>query len=164
MTTDDKTKDYAKTRREARTLARLGAVQALYQLEHSGQGVEAVVREFQNHRLGGELDGTAIREADDEFFADLVRGVVDAQKPIDPLINRNLREGWSLKRLDSTARAILRCGGYELIRRPDVPAAVVIDEYVEMAKDFFGEGEAEPKFINAVLEACGREARSEEFA
>jgi N utilization substance protein B len=160
----DKTQTYAKSRREARTLARLGAVQALYQMEHSGQGVDATVREFQLYRLGSELDGSAIREADDDFFADLVKGVVDAQKPIDPLINRHLREGWSLKRLDSTARAILRCGAYELIRRPDIPAAVVIDEYVEMAKDFFGEGEAEPKFINAVLEACAREARPDEFS
>nr|WP_198912377.1 transcription antitermination factor NusB [Parvularcula mediterranea] len=145
-------------------MARLGAVQALYQMEHSGQGVDATVREFQNYRLGGELEGEAIREADDEFFEDLVRGVIDAQKPIDPLINRNLREGWKLSRLDATARAILRCGGYELVRRADIPAPVVIDEYVEIAKDFFGEGEQEPSFINAVLEACGREARADEFA
>ncbi|MEE4209574.1 MAG: transcription antitermination factor NusB [Parvularcula sp.] len=159
----EKTKDYAKSRREQRTLARLGAVQALYQMEHSGQGVDAVVREFQHHRLGSELDGEAIREADDEFFADLVRGVIDAQKPIDPLINRNLREGWTLKRLDATARAVLRCAGYELVRRPDIPAAVVIDEYVEIANDFFGEGEQEPRFINAVLEASARQARPDEF-
>jgi N utilization substance protein B len=160
----NKTDAYAKSRREARTLARLGAVQALYQMEQSGQGVDAVVREFVHYRLGGELDGAAIREADDEFFTDLVRGVIDAQKPIDPLINRNLREGWSLKRLDSTARAILRCAAYELIRLPDIPAVVVLDEYIEIAKDFFGEGEQEPKFINAVLEACAKQARAEEFA
>ena len=98
------------------------------------------------------------------FFSDLVKGVVDAQRPIDPLIDRNLREGWSLKRLDATARAILRCAAYELVRRPDVPAPVVIDEYIAIANDFFGEGEQEPKFINAVLEACGREARADEFA
>jgi N utilization substance protein B len=158
------TDDFAKTRHEARTLARLGAVQALYQMEHAGQGVDAVVREFQRHRLGGEIDGSAIRSADDEFFADLVSGVVDAQEPIDRLIHRHLAEGWSLKRLDSTARAILRCGAYELIRRPDVPAKVAIDEYMDIANDFFGSGEQEPKFINAVLEACGRDARAEEFA
>lgn len=161
MTTTD---DFAKTRREGRTLARLGAVQALYQMEHAGQGVEAVVREFVTHRLGGELDGAAIRSADDEFFADLVKGVVDAQTPIDRLVHRHLAEGWSLKRLESTARAILRCGAYELIRRPDVPAKVVIDEYMDLANDFFGAGEQEPKFINAVLEACGRDARVDEFA
>lgn len=160
----DPSSDYAKKLRDARTLARLGAVQALYQMEHSGQGVDAVIREYQRYRLGSELDGEAIREADDEFFADVVRGVVEAQRPIDPLIDRHLREGWSLKRLDATARAILRSAAYELIRRPDIPAAVVIDEYVEIANDFFGPGEQEPKFINAVLEACGREARAEEFA
>lgn len=161
---DNQSKEFAKKLRDQRTLARLGAVQALYQLEQSGQGVDAVVREYQNYRLGGELDGEAIREADDEFFADLVKGVVDAQRPIDPLINRNLREGWKLSRLDAIARAILRCGGYELVRRADVPAGVVIDEYVEIANDFFGAGEQEPRFINAVLEACARETRADEFA
>ncbi|MEM9284750.1 MAG: transcription antitermination factor NusB [Pseudomonadota bacterium] len=155
---------YAKARRDGRTMARLAAVQALYQMEQSGAGSEAIIREFESHRLGGELDGAAIRQADDEFFGDLVRGVVDAQRPIDPLVARNLADGWTLKRLDATARAILRCGTYELVRRADVPAKVVIDEYVEIASDFFGEGESEPKFINAVLEACGREARADEFA
>ena len=161
---NNKSNDYAKARRDGRTLARLGAVQALYQMEHSGQGVDAVVREFQNFRLGSELDGEAIREADDAFFAELVRGVIDAQRPIDPLINRNLREGWKLSRLDATARAILRCAAYELVRVPDIPAAVILDEYIEMANDFFGEGEQEPKFINGVLESCARQARAEEFA
>ena len=157
--------DYAKTRRDARTLARLAAVQALYQLEHSGQGVDAVVREFLHHRLGGELDGSAIRSADDEFFSDIVKGVIDAQRPIDRLVDKHLRQGWSLKRLDATARAVLRCGVYELIRRPDVPVGAVIDEYMDIATDCFGAGEQEPKFINAVLEACGRDARdSDEFA
>ncbi|MEM1380897.1 MAG: transcription antitermination factor NusB [Pseudomonadota bacterium] len=160
MTTKD---DFAKSRREARTVARLGAVQALYQMEHAGQGVDSVVREFLAHRLGGEIDGTAIRSADDAFFTDLVKGVVDAQQPIDRLVHRHLREGWSLKRIDATARAILRCGAYELIRRPDVPAKAVIDEYMDIANDFFGKGEQEPKFINAVLEACGRDARVDEF-
>lgn len=155
-------RDFAKARREARTLARLGAVQALYQMEHSGQGVESVVREFQLYRLGSEIDGEAIREADDEFFAELVHGVVEAQAAVDRLINRHLREGWSLKRLDATARAILRCGALELIRMPDIPGPVILDEYVDIANDFFGQGEQEPKFINAVLQAAVDEARPDD--
>jgi N utilization substance protein B len=147
---------------DARTMARLGAVQALYQMEHSGQGVDAAVREFQQYRLGGELDGEAIREADDAFFEDLVKGVVQTQRRIDPYIQRRLREGWTLTRLDATARAILRCGLYELIRRPDVPKAVVIDEYVEIASSFFGEGETEPRFVNGVLDASAKEIRADE--
>ncbi|MEM1409769.1 MAG: transcription antitermination factor NusB [Pseudomonadota bacterium] len=157
------TDDHAKQRREGRTLARLGAVQALYQLEHSGQGVDAVVREFIAHRLGGEIDGAALRSADDDFFSDITQGVVETQGPVDRLVSKHLREGWSLKRLDATARAILRCGVYELIRRPDVPAKATIDEYINIANDFFGAGEQEPQFINAVLEACGRDVRDDEI-
>lgn len=144
-------------------MARLGAVQALYQMEHSGQGVEAVVREFEDFRLGGELDGTLMRDADHGFFADIVRGVVDTQRGIDPFIQKHLSEGWTLKRLDATARAILRCGIFELVRRPDVPWKVVVDEYVEIANSFFEQGETEPRFINGVLDASAKEIRADEM-
>lgn len=152
----------AKTR-DARTLARLSAVQALYQMEHAGTGVDAIVREFVDFRLGGELDGALLREADTDFFASIVRGVVETQRGIDPYINKHLSEGWSLKRLDATARAILRCGLFELISRTDVPWRVVVDEYVELANAFFEQGETEPRFINGVLDACAREIRAEEM-
>ena len=147
---------------DARTLARLHAVQCLYQMETAGQGVDAAVREYRQHRLGGELDGEAIREADDDFFEELVRGVVETQRRIDPFIQRRLKEGWTLKRLDSVARATLRCALFELIRKPNVPYRVIIDEYVEIAASFFGEGEAEPRFVNGVLDTAAREIRSEE--
>lgn len=144
-------------------MARLGAVQALYQMEHSGQGVEAVIREFEDFRLGGELDGTLMRDADHGFFADIVRGVVETQRGIDPFIQKHLSEGWTLKRLDATARAILRCGIFELVRRPDVPWKVVVDEYVEIANSFFEQGETEPRFINGVLDASAKEIRADEM-
>lgn len=151
-------------KQDARVLARLGAVQALYQMEITGQGVDAAVREYRDHRLGGELDGEAIRDADDDFFEDLVRGVVDMQRRLDPYIQRRLREGWTLKRLDAIARAILRCGAYELVRRPDVPMGVVVSEYVEIAASFFGEGEQETRFVNGVLDGAGRDVRRDEAA
>lgn len=147
---------------DAKTMARLGAVQALYQMEHADIGVDAVVREFQTYRLGGELDGALLRDADDDFFADLVRGVVETQRGIDPYIQKHLSTGWTLKRLDATARAILRCGIFELIRRPDVPWRVVVDEYVEMANSFFEKGETEPRFINGVLDASAKDIRADE--
>lgn len=143
-------------------MARLGAVQALYQMELAGQGVDAAVREYRQHRLGGELDGEAIRDADDDFFEDLVRGVVELQRRLDPYIQRRLREGWTLKRLDPIARAALRCGLFELVRRPDVPVGVVVSEYVELAASFFGEGEAETRFVNAVLDGAGKDLRADE--
>ena len=149
---------------DRRMLARLAAVQALYQLEIGGQGVDAAVREFKAHRLGGDLDGEAIREGDDDWFEDVVRGVVERQRKIDPYIQRRLREGWTLKRLDSTARAILRCALYELTAKPDVPYKVVIAEYLGIANDFFGEGEQETRFINGVLDTAAKEIRADEAA
>ncbi|MEM9421977.1 MAG: transcription antitermination factor NusB [Pseudomonadota bacterium] len=148
---------------EARTMARLGAVQALYQMEHSGQGVDAIVQEFVAFRLGGEMEGSLLREADDAFFSDIVRGVVETQRGIDPFIQKHLSENWTLKRLDATARAILRAGIFELIRRADVPWRVIVDEYVELANSFFEQGETEPRFINGVLDASAREIRPDDF-
>lgn len=149
---------------EARTMARLGAVQALYQMEHAGIGLEAVIKEFIYYRLGGELEGSLLRDADADFFAETVRGVVENQRGIDPFIQKHLSEGWTLKRLDATARAILRCGIFELIRRPDIPWKATVDEYVEIANSFFDQGETEPRFVNGVLDASAREIRADEMA
>ena len=143
-----------------RSAARLAAVQALYQMESGGQGVEATIREFKDFRLGQELEGEALQAADAAFFADILRGAVETQAKLDPYLARQLAAGWRLSRLDATVRAILRAGLYEMIRRPDVPYKVVINEYVDVARAFF-EGD-EPGFINAVLDAAAKEARSDE--
>lgn len=145
----------------ARSAARLAAVQALYQMETAGQGVEATIREFEAYRLGGDLEGEALQDADAAFFADILRGTVETQPRLDPYLERSLAAGWRLSRIDATARAILRAGLYELIRRPDVPVKVVIDEYVEVANAFFAGDE--PRFINGVLDAAARAARADEI-
>jgi N utilization substance protein B len=141
--------------RQARTVARLAAVQALYQMETSGIGVDAVVREFCDHRFETDIEGEALAEADETFFADVVRGVVEHQGQIDQAIVRRLAEGWRLERLDATVRAVLRCGAFELMRRRDVPLEVVIDEYVDLAKAFTDEG----GFLNAALDRIARDVR-----
>jgi N utilization substance protein B len=138
-------------------VARLAAVQALYQMETAGVGVEAVIREFCEHRFDRDLDGVTLAKADEEFFADLVRGVVAEQTPIDNAVRRRLAKDWRLERIDSTVRAVLRAGAYELMRRPDVPAEVAIDEYVEIAKSFFDGPEA--GFVNAALDGVARDER-----
>jgi len=146
----------AKARR-ARTVARLAAVQALYQMEMAGAGVDAVVREFVDHRFDGDIEGETLAEADEAFFSELVHGVVGAQGAIDSAITHRLATGWRLERIDATLRAILRAGGWELMRRPDVPVEVAIDEYVEITKSFF-EG-PEPGFVNGALDGIARDAR-----
>lgn len=146
----------------ARSAARLAVVQALYQMETAGTGVEAVISEFIAHRLGRDIEGAPIYPADADFFTEVMRGIVANQRRIDPYIERRLAEKWTLSRLDATARAILRAGLFELMMRSDVPVRVVIDEYVEIANAFFDDGE-EPKFINAVLDAAAPEARPGEL-
>ncbi len=144
--------------RRARTVARLAAVQALYQMELSGAGVEVVIREFSDFRFDSDMEGERLAQADEAFFAEIVRGVVLSQAEVDRAVARRLAKDWRLNRLDATLRAILRAGAFELMRRPDVPAEVVIDEYLEIAKSFF-EG-PEPGFVNGALDGIARDARA----
>jgi N utilization substance protein B len=142
---------------QPRSVARLAAVQALYQMEVSGAGVDSVIREFGEHRFNRDVEGEQLAAADESFFAELAKGVVNNQARIDQGIVKRLASGWRLERLDATARAVLRAGAYELMYRPDVPTEVVINEYVEIAKSFF-EG-PESGFINGALDAIARDAR-----
>ncbi len=144
--------------RRSRSVARLAAIQALYQMEVSGAGVETVVREFADHRFGGDLEGERMADADEAFFAEIVRGVVAQQAGIDQAIVRRLAQGWRLDRLDATVRALLRAGGFELMHRADTPTEVAIDEYVELAKAFFEAKDT--AFVNGVLDAVARDVRS----
>jgi N utilization substance protein B len=143
---------------QARSVARLSAVQALYQMEAAGLGNEAVIREFIDHRFDADLEGQTLAPADIDYFSAIVRGVVDRQKAIDQAIVRRLADGWRLERIDATLRAILRAGTFELMAQPQAPTEVVIDEYVEIAKAFF-EG-PEPGFVNGALDGIARDERA----
>ena len=148
-------------RANRRGAARLAAVQALYQMDVGGTSLPAVVAEFEAFRLAGAVEGEALRPADAGFFGALVSGVVDKQRQIDPVIHEALPEGWPLKRLDVTLRAILRCGVFELRQRHDIPARVVISEYVDIARAFFETDE--PGLVNAVLDNVAHACRPSEF-
>lgn len=144
-----------------RGAARLAAVQALYQLEIGGGDLLSVVSEFERFRLGQEIDGVEYRQADHAWFRDIVGGVVSEQRTIDPMIHTALVEDWPLKRVDATLRAMLRCGTYELLKRPDVPGKVIITEYIDIARAFFEEDE--PRLVNGVLDRLAHEIRPDEF-
>lgn len=148
--------------KKARSVSRLGAVQALYQMEVSEQGSEAALREFIDHRLGAGSEGERYAEADQKFFTSLVRGVVERQEEIDRVLARCLVKGWELDKLDTTLRAALRAATFEMIARSDVPAKVIIDEYVEIARAFFDEGE-EPTFLNGVLHRIASSFRADDM-
>jgi N utilization substance protein B len=154
----DPSQEAASDRRaRLRRSARLSAVQALYQMETSGSGAKAVVKEFRDHRFGYEDEPGDYVETDEDFFENLVTGIVSIQADVDQRISGVLKEGWKLSRLDATVRAILRAGGYELIARKDVPPAVVINEYVDVAHAFFES--TEPGFVNATLDALAKQVR-----
>ncbi len=148
-----------------RGLARLRAVQALYQIEIGGAGRGPVIDEFIGFRMdgeGGEGGEDPGGRADPDFFRDVVSGVDARDAEIASAVGDALSGGWSYGRLDTTLRQILRAGTYELIARIDVPARAVINEYVELADAFF-DG-SEPGFVNAVLDRLGRRYRSGEMA
>lgn len=142
-----------------RGAARLAAVQALYQMDIGGAGVLEIVAEYEAHRLGSEIDGEQYRPADAAWFRAVVSGVVENQRTLDPVIRANLTEDWPLSRLDATLRAILRAGAWELSAKKDVPVAVIVNEYVDVARAFFEDDE--PKIVNAVLDRLGRKYRNE---
>lgn len=144
-----------------RSAARLGVVQALYQMDIAGTDMADVLAEFGAHRLGEDFDGGQCGPADFEFFKSLLTGVVRAQRSIDPVLNESLAKGWTLARLDSTLRAILRAAAYELHDWPDIPVKVVINEYVEIARAFFSGDE--PGFVNGVLDRLGQRFRANEM-
>jgi N utilization substance protein B len=133
-----------------RSVARLSAVQALYQLEANREAEpRSVVREFVRHRFGQEIDGNRLGDADPELFADIVCGVTDDRERLDTEIAAALTEDWPLPRLDSVLRAILRAGAYELMHRRDVPPRVALSEYTAIAYAFFTG--KEPGLANGVL-------------
>jgi len=145
---------------DERRAARLAAVQALYQMEISGEGAEEVGEQFIAHRFA-ELSEAGMATPDEAFFTAILEGVPAHQVEIDRAIASALSQNWKLERVDSILRAVLRCGVFELVARRDVPAKVVIDEYVAVAGAFFGGDE--PGFVNAALDTLARRKRAKEF-
>jgi N utilization substance protein B len=144
-------------RAQARSVARLAAVQALYQHEMEATPLAPLLDEFHRHRLGAEIDDEQYAEAEVAFFDDLVKGALARREEIDTLLTGKLAQGWSLARLDKTMLQILRVGTYELLARSDVPTGSAISEYLDVAHAFFDPREA--KFVNGVLDAIAKAVR-----
>lgn len=151
----------APTKRQMKSAARLYAVQALFQMESSGQTVEAVCREFETHRFGATYEEGEFAEGDADHFRKLVADAVNWQARIDQLTDRALVAKWPIDRIDPVIRALFRAAGAELTHS-DTPPKVVITEFVDVARAFFPEGK-EAGFVNAVLDHMAHEARPEAF-
>lgn len=144
-------------KKQMKSAARLYAVQALFQMEASGQTVEAVTREFETHRFGAVYDDDEMAEGDVAHFRAVVNHAVNMQARIDQMTDRALVAKWPIDRIDPVIRALFRAAGAEMIELP-TPPRVVISEYVDVAKAFFPEGK-ESKFVNAVLDHMAHEAK-----
>lgn len=157
----DKTASKRPDRRALSSAARLYAVQALFQMEASGQSADRVLREFRSYRIGAEDEEGRSAEADEALFTRVVDDAVTWQSKIDQATDRGLVAKWPIDRIDPVLRALFRAAGAELVT-PRTPPKVVIAEYVRLAEAFFPEGR-EPKFVNAVLDHVAREMRPEGF-
>lgn len=144
-----------------RSAARLAAVQTLYQLELMGGDPEDVIVENLSGQGGARLEGDDIADMDPKFYSDVARGATRWRKQLDAELDRDIVEGWSMARVELILAAVLRCAAYELKHRPDVPARVVIKEYLEIARAFF-DGD-EPAMVNGVLDAVARRMRGDEM-
>ncbi|MEI8145163.1 MAG: transcription antitermination factor NusB [Alphaproteobacteria bacterium] len=145
-----------------RGTARLAAVQALYQMDVAQTDIAEVIGAFEAFWMGKEVEGDTYLPADSQFFRDLVQGVMREQGRIDVAIDRLLADGWPLKRIEAVLRAVLRAGAFELFERPDIPARVIIKEYLDVADAFVDRDEV--GMVNAVLDAVARRVRPDEVA
>src|SRR5437764_9638024 len=148
------TKNTPDRKANRRGAARLAAVQALYQMDIAGAGINDIFAEFEGHWLGGEVEGDKYLPAEAAFFRDVVSGVVRDQAKLDPLIDDALQKGWPLQRIDAILRAVLRAGSYELEHRQDVPGRVLVSEYVDVAHAFVEKDET--GVVSAVLDHVAR--------
>lgn len=123
----------------------------LYSVEVSGGSVETVIHEFWRE-LPGEPEGRA-------YADELVRGVTAEHEDADRRIQA-ASEHWRLERMARVDRNVMRLAVWELLHRPEIPRAVILDEAVELAKRFGGDNSG--AFVNGVLsrvaDECGREA------
>ena len=159
MTTPSKPSQAIK--KQMKSAARLYAVQALFQMEASGQTVTTICTEFETHRFGATYDEGEFVDGDATHFRAVVDKAVNWQARIDQLTDRALVAKWPIDRIDPVLRALFRAAGAEMVDMP-TPPKVVITEYVDVAKAFFPEGK-EPKFVNAVLDHMAHEARPDDF-
>ena len=144
-----------------RGAARLAAAQVLYQMDIVATPLNDILAEYERHWIGQEVDGSQYLPAEAAFFRSVVQGVLDDQRRLDPLIDKALQGGWPLKRVEALLRAVLRAGVFELSARKDVPARVVVAEYVDVAHAFLDRDET--GMVNAVLDQLARQLRADEF-
>lgn len=138
-----------------KSAARFYVVQALFQMEAINQDLNEIKEEFENFRIGAELDGIKYNDADKKYFRKILDVAVKNQSQIDRLTDQALVKKWPISKIDPTIRALFRGGVAELLIKK-TPVNVVINEFVDIAKAFFPEGK-ETKFVNAILDHISKD-------
>lgn len=144
-----------------RSVARIAAVQALFQKEISGGDHKDVADDFLAYRVNdhgcilNEEDGALPIDA--SHFRSLVKNVSERTSALDAYIAPFLPEGWDMSRLEGTTRCLLRCATLELIKYADISTAVILDEYITVAHAFLLD--RGPAFVNGILDGVKTLAR-----
>lgn len=157
---------HRKPRRRPLTASRVAAVQALFQAEQGPENPETVIDQFVRYRLGelpsaGGFEDGRVPDARVPLFARIVRAAVRQQDAIDRMLADALPQDWPLVRIDPVLRALLRAATGELAMADGPPAKAVINEYLDVARGFFGVAEA--ALANGVLDRIARLLRPAEF-
>jgi len=139
------------TNPSARRAARHYAVQAMYQWQLNDSAITDIEYEFLRYHI--------TRKVDLEYFKELIHGVPKYLDEIDKEIG-NFIKRTTIDEVDPIELAILRLATYELLKRPDVPYRVIINEALELTKKF---GSIEGfKFVNGILDRIARQCRATE--
>lgn len=141
--------------------ARLLAVQALYQRALSRQPAADVLREFLQHRVEEEVEGLRHGAVNRALLSEIVEGVAKQEDTLDDMLAAVLDEDWTIERLEILLHMLLRAASFELADRLEVPARVVISEYVDLANAFYDGREI--AFVNGLLDRLAHVLRAEEF-
>lgn len=142
----------------SRTIARIAAVQALFQCEYNQQHIESVRVEFFEHR---KIDPESLFEdgnipnADLNLFEEIIRRATQYQKEIENILSHLLPQAWPLEKLDPVLRAVLRASLAEMTT--ETPSEIIINEYLDVCHSFFDGDEA--KMVNAILDKFSKDGR-----
>ena len=140
-----------------RSAARFWVVLALYQMDMTDNVLDKIIQEFRQYRINLPLDNIECLEADADYFELILRGCCEHSLLIDEAISSVLPNDWKLSRLDSTLRAILRAGVFEIIHCSNIPSNVILSEYTDMSYAYFGKPES--GMANATLDKLVQEKR-----
>ncbi len=146
--------------------ARLAAVQAVYMSVFGELGVDEVIKDFTDGKVGRFVIDEDIRHneellevspIDTAYFSDLVKGVFAKKEVLEKSLRLYLNEKCSYDKMDGTMQALLLCAVYELTTNLSTDTKVLIQEYVDLAYAFFNKNE--PKMINALLDQIAHSVR-----